>query len=194
MLLSAIFAVSILFQAQRGRNFKPVWKPYLLSCGPNSLSFPSNQPLTLLPFSMQTPSVCPQSLLGILRFRHPQIVNRCARVRTIRISWFFWATLPGITSPLTIKKSRQASARWRSLYNLVSQVKGNLVDMKSDSVKFSPRGIWHYYIPYQSRHCASNNCIRCRIRVLLCCPTSLAVSYLQTMESYITDKNRPTPI
>ena len=44
--------------------------------------------------------------------------------------------------------------------NFVSQVKESLVDMKSDSVKFSPRGTWHYYIPHQSWYCFSNNCIR----------------------------------
>lgn len=43
-----------------------------------------------------------------------------------------------------------------SLRNPESQVKENLVDMKSDSVKFSPQGTWHYYIPHQSRHCFSN--------------------------------------
>ena len=73
--------------------------------------------------------------------------------------------------------------------NFVSQVKESLVDMKSDSVKFSPRGTWHYYIPHQSWYCFSNNCIRLGIRILLCHPTNSAWK-----SNTITNNSRPTKI
>lgn len=155
-----------------GGNLKMVQKQHLC-CSPYSASL--SPPSYLFPFLLTAQMFQdPKSVLGIFNFRYRSLhCKQLCSSYAISDSLVFWCTPPKITFLLTITKLKSRHNKMTPC-NCVSQVKENLVDMKSDSVKFSPRGIWHYYIPHQSRYCFSNNCITCNIQILPCHPTNSA--------------------
>lgn len=138
-----------LYQARRGRCTRSTSRVTWLSW---SLSFKPATHSAALPRARTFGATL--SAPGLLA----SDTSRCVPLRTAQVPRFFDPC--HFKSPLLslLKKSRRAPNK-TTPHSLVSQVKENLVDMKSDSVKFSPQGTRHYYIPHQSWHCFSNNCI-----------------------------------